>query len=672
MSKWIQMRIKIQSVFILALTSLMISCLSDRSSRHFGLLSDKTINLVQKAVFEVIIEKPIDDQILYDRELNWESVPYAIRTDEYNSIGTAFAISNTELISAFHVFGINPSLTYMIRDSNGNIFEVDQIKGGCNERDFIIFTVKSKRFDDYFQFENIKKMGNPVFSVGNALGEGIIMRNGFILGTVPEDDSGRWNLLKSSAEGSPGNSGGPLITPDGKAIALVTFRKDNILYSIPADVILNHNRSFLFFRTKTKYSHLLLPDGNSKVFEAQIPLPVALSEATSIILEAHREHYAISMMEHFNNAPEYLTSTNNAHLLNSSFSSIFPQFSFIDSNDGNWKLSRMTNQNYDLGEDGTLMHISRLNFDFYKIIKPRSVLLETVNTDPKFIMDLILRNIRTERTLWGWSWDDNSDKYRILSYGSPSSTGQYRDTLGRNWITDHWNIAYSGMVLSMYILPLPNGSVLITKEGVSAFIHELEMDLQKICVHTFVAYEATFAEWMDFMEIKEHIPDFFNNFSFVWNNIEQRFAFSCGLITINSDKQTFNWTNNSRLSLFPFWYRNNNNLEFGIRRVELNQGLRGDDYFIIIRNIKPDSILGSIAMERWNDLVFRNHPFNERPGISISDNTGTMAAVIDTQGFDTETIFSLYFSMRNPINEDNLVQRFNAIKNGLSFLEHNK
>jgi len=656
-------------IYLLILMGMMTACSSNQFNNSFGFFSAKTMNLVQSAVFEVIIEKPLNDPIIYEREINWENVPYAIRTDKYNSIGTAFAISRTELISAFHVFELNTSVDYFIRDTNGNIFEIDQIKGGCNEKDILIFSVKEKIFDNFFQFENNSRIGSPVFSVGNALGEGIIIRNGFILGTVPEEDSGRWNLLKSSADGSPGNSGGPLITKNGKVVALVTSRKDNILYSIPADVISNYNRSSLNYRIKTNYSHLILPDKINKVFEIQVALPANFTETISIILDAHRIHYKNSMIELFNNAPEYLTGPNNLHLLNSSFSSIFPQFSYVDPNDGNWKLSRMTGQNYDLEEDGRLMHSSRSGFNFYKIRKPRSVPLERINKDPMFIMDLILNNIRTERTLWGWSWDDDSDKYRILSYGTPSSVGQFNDILGRNWITANWNIAYNGNILIMYILPLPNGPVIISTIVSSIFRYEYEIDIQKLCNHTFTAYEATFAEWVEFIRFNDFIPSFLNDLSFEWKSNEQTFVFSCGSISISSDSQSFNWTDNSKLFLFPFWYRNNNNLEFGIRRLDLDKDLLGNDFFAIIRNVKPDVRLGSIAMERWDNLIAENHPFNGRPVISISDNTGSLGTVIHAPQSDRETIFSLYLTMKDPISEENVVQRFNAFRQGLLIRE---
>ncbi|GHT94629.1 hypothetical protein FACS1894141_1660 [Spirochaetia bacterium] len=238
-------------------------------------MSAELMKLVNAAVFEVVVGKPQTDSLVYDRELDWGMVPYAARIDTYESIGTAFAISATELITAFHVIDLGEESMvydqYFIRDSGGAVYEVDQINAGSNERDFLIFTVKDRTFTDYFEFEEHFETNDPVFSVGNAFGEGIVIRNGNILGTVPEDEAGRWNRIKSSAGVNPGNSGGPLVTQDGKVVALVTSRRgNNILYSVPASVILETDRSELRYWLRTNYSHYILANTANRVFETSV------------------------------------------------------------------------------------------------------------------------------------------------------------------------------------------------------------------------------------------------------------------------------------------------------------------------------------------------------------------------------------------------------------------
>ena len=659
------MKNKLSVLFLSAIfiTVLAVSCASSPGELSSGPLSGKTLELVKNAVFEVVLEKPTDDPTVYERELNWDTVPYAIRSDKYYSIGTAFAISNTELITAFHVINLGfESRTrsrYFIRDMEGNIFEVDQVSGGSNEIDYLIFTVKGKTFSEFFRFEDKYKVGDPVYSIGNALGEGIVIRNGLVLGTIPEEDSGRWNLLKSSADGNPGNSGGPLVTSSGRVVALVTALKDNILYSVPADVIQKDGRSALSYRMKFNFGHLILANNYKRTFEIQVPLPDSYAGVRRNIREAYVKDYDVSMSALFSEAPEYITGPNNVYLLNSSLSSIFPEISFVDPNDDNWKLSGLEKKRITLDDDGQLMYASVSGYNFYKIKKPSSVSLEKVSSDPRYIMDLLLQNLRTERTLWG------NDKYRILSFGDPSEKGEYRDTIGRIWLTFKWDIIFDDKVLIMYVLPLPNGPVVLSTMQPSAFQMDYEWDLRKICEHTFAAYDGTFNEWNDFIALKKYMPDFLKDTRFDWNSGSRELSITYGSVTLSADRQVFDWDNDSELFLAPSWYKLDNKAAFDTRKLILSRDVRGNDFIVLYRHIKPDTKLGATVMENWNDLVIEKYPFDGKPGISVKENTGSVGAIIKAQQLNPDTLYTLYLAMENPVNEDNLSRRFGALKHGV-------
>ena len=144
-------KIKIYAVALACLSIFTASCASFPLVRTEGAaLSPALRKLVSDAVFEVVLEKAGNDPVTYEKPLNWETVPYAIRSDKYYSIGTAFAVSNTELATAFHVINLgNDSKVYTkyyIRDAAGSVFEIDQVVAGSSERDFLIFTVKNRVF----------------------------------------------------------------------------------------------------------------------------------------------------------------------------------------------------------------------------------------------------------------------------------------------------------------------------------------------------------------------------------------------------------------------------------------------------------------------------------------------------------------------------------------------
>jgi hypothetical protein len=627
-------------------------------------LSSKTLRLVNDAVFEVIVKKAQDDPTVYEKEPDWELVPYAIRTDDYYSIGTAFAISKTELITAFHVINLGYTSMvydrYYIRDSRGRVYEVDQVIAGSNERDFLVFTARGLSVDNYFQFEREFKIGDPVLSIGNALGEGIVVRNGLILGTVPEEEAGRWNQLKSSADGNPGNSGGPLVTPGGKVVGVAVGLKDgNILYSVPAEVVLDLPRDKLLYRNKFSYGHLILADRMNKVFETQVSLPIDYLSANRRLVETYDKDYAAAMEDLFKEAPAYLEGPNNVYLLNAVISTNFPELDFVNRNDNNWYLSDLKVQSQQLPDDGLLVHASISGFDFYKIDKPKPVSLEQISTEPRYVMDLILQNVSTERTIWG------NQTYRILSYGDPSSVSEYRDAQGRLWIEACWLIGFEDQILLMYILPLPDGPVVFMTKQDSNELKVYQWDMRKTCDHIHAAYVAAFDEWDDFIALGKYIPGFLKDFTFSWQQETRQIAFSYPGLSFRAGPEVFDWNGSSKLFLGPAYYTQENNIEFGIRRIVLQRDLRGRESALLYKNIKPDPKLGTKAAESWDDLIQAKYPFDGNPGISAKDNTGSIGVILPVRQPAPDVRYSIYLSMENPQGEDNLRSRLEALRKGI-------
>jgi hypothetical protein len=656
---------KINFLALLAISIFLFSCTSTQTGDSGGTvsgLSPRTRQLVEDAVFEVIVKKAQNDPAVYEKELDWELVPYAIRTDDYYSIGTAFAISQTELITAFHVMNlVHSSMVYdryFVRDSQGRVYEVDQVIAGSNERDFLIFTAKGLSVNNYFQLERKFKIGDTVLSIGNALGEGIVVRNGLILGTVPEEESGRWNQLKSSADGNPGNSGGPLVTPDGRMVGLAVGLKDNnILYSVPVSVIFDFPRSQLNYRTKFSYGHLILANTLINVLETQVPLPGDYLAVNRQLAAAYDKNYEARMEELFVEAPAYLEGPNNAYLLNSAVSSDFPELDFVNPNDNNWYLSDLEVKSQQLPDNGLLIQASISGFDLFKIRKPKPVSLQ-ISADPRYVMDQILQNINTERVL-------GNQKYRILSYGDPGSVTEYRDAQGRLWVEAHWVIGFEDKVLLMYILPLPDGSVVLMSKQDSNHLKVYQWDMRKTCDHIHAAYVADFDQWNDFIAVKKYIPGFLKDFTFSWQQETRSIAFSYPGLSFQAGSDVFDWNSSSKLFLGPAYYTQENAIELGIQRIVVQRDLRGREYALFYKNIKPDARLGTKAAENWNDLIQEKYPFDGNPGISAKDNAGSVGIIIPARRPNPDIRYSLYLSMENPQGEDNLKSRIKALQNGI-------
>jgi serine protease Do len=650
----------------LALAGLLLaSCASSPSAGKTSVsLAPEVHALVQDAVFEVVVKKPAKDSLTYDKPLDWSSVPYAIRTDDYYSIGTAFAISKTELVTAFHVINLGEASAiydgYYIRDSKGNVFEVDTVTRASNERDFITFTVKGKTFDKFFDLQKDFTVGSPVYSVGNALGEGIIVRNGLVLGTIPEEESGRWKKLKSSADGNPGNSGGPLITPDGKVVGIVIELKDNILYSLPTAAMLDTPADNLHFRQKLSYGHSLLPSKTiTKYYETDVSLPGNYKAIQKTVTSRYQSVYEENMEALFKSAPVYLDGPNNGYFLNSVVDSAFPEVAFVDKDDNQWTLTDFNVDSFKLPDDGAIVRTSFDSFAFLKINLPKTVSLASVIAEPKGVMDLVLKGLSMERTLGG------AEKYRILSFGDPSSVGEYRDAVGRLWIEAKWTLEFEDQCLIAFILPAPDGPVVLLTFQPTSRVKIYEWDMKAICDKAQIAYKGKFPEWTSFLAMKKWVPPFLSDIKFQWSEADKRMSVSNAAFSITAGPELLDWTSASALFLAPAHYREGGKLQYGIRKVLVQRDVRGKDFVILYKNMTPDPILGDKAAEAWDDLVKAKAPFDGIPGIDTKEKVGSVGAILSQAVPSEEAIYSVYLTQEGANDQAALLAKLAALKAGI-------
>jgi hypothetical protein len=653
-------------IIILLMIVLFGSCQSTGTTGEREGFSSKLQNLVETAVFEVVIKKPEEKNIVYDKELDWSVIPYAIRSDNYYSIGTAFAVSSTEAVTAFHVVNLGEEsevfTEYFIRDKQGNVYELDSVHKASNEKDFLVFTVKNKTFSSWFEFNPDFKVNSQVYSIGNALGEGIVVRNGLLLGTVPEAEEGRWNQLKSSADGNPGNSGGPLVTSDGKVVGLVIALRDNILYSLPASEIMSAPSNTTHFRWKSTYGHLLLSNLVTKVFETDVALPAGYKELRSTIYSTYKAFYPSAMEALFEEAPSYLEGPNNRYLLSQTASMDYPEIAYIDKNDDQWKISDLRAQSYDLGDDGLLIQTEISGMIVAKMRRPKSMDPEKINTDPKTIMDTYLLGVSMDRTL------GNTGKYRVLSLGDPERVGEYRDSQGRTWIKTYWLLNFADTVMLAYILPMPNGPVMVMTRQNSSRRHVYEWDMEAVCDRVFAGYRGNMEEWDAFLSMDKWIPSSLESFSFDWNEDEKTVSLTLPQLSLKADDTVFDWTSQSSLSMVPGYYLKNNSLEYGFRSLIVERDIKGNDYFLIYQHVKPDERFGAKSMETWNEIVGAKYPFDGQSRLSEKDNTGSAGGLLMQPNVADDVRYSFYISMENPGGVEALSRRFKTLEDSVSII----
>ena len=199
---------------------------------------------VQAATFEVVIPKPVDDPLMYEKALPLDLLPYQFRNDKYLSIGTAFALDGNRYVTAAHVINLGVGSlmgTPALRDADGHVYAIDKITRFSLGQDFVAFSLATQPSKVTALDINTKPtLNSVVYAVGNALGTGVIVRDGLYTSDTPEDQDGRWKWMRFYAAASPGNSGGPLLDKDGKIIGIVLMKSpnENLNYALPTDEVL--------------------------------------------------------------------------------------------------------------------------------------------------------------------------------------------------------------------------------------------------------------------------------------------------------------------------------------------------------------------------------------------------------------------------------------------------
>jgi S1-C subfamily serine protease len=239
-------------------------------------LEPQLLNQIQAATFEVVAAKPLTDPLTYARPLPTELLPFQERNDQYYSVGSAFSIGNNRFVTAAHVLATGIGSLWgspALRDANGRVYPIDKIEKFSLARDFVVFTVSGNPNSGVLKINTQPLLHEAVYAVGNALGTGVVVRDGVYTSMTPEDLDGRWKWLRFSAAASPGNSGGPLLDKDGAILGVVLMKSpgENLNYALPIEELVNAPDRQATFDNRVSYQLAILSPDEFSRFQHYIP-----------------------------------------------------------------------------------------------------------------------------------------------------------------------------------------------------------------------------------------------------------------------------------------------------------------------------------------------------------------------------------------------------------------
>ncbi|MGB4269114.1 MAG: serine protease [Spirochaetota bacterium] len=652
-----------KKILILLLAGL-VACATGTNTTQTKTLSKDLKTLVNESCFEVVVNKPEKDTLTYEKELPWHLIPYNIRVDKYYSIGTAFAVSPTELLTAFHVLDLKTdSLIYKdfyIRDAQGNVYEIDKILAFDSHRDFIRFTVKNKTFTKYLKLKESYTIGDNVFAVGNAYGEGIVIRQGELIGTYPEPEDGNFNLLKSSSDVNFGNSGGPLIDERAHVIGIVIQRKDNIAYSLPvAEVLKTGNRGI--FHVRMNFGFTLLPEKTIvKDFDDELSLPKGYKEIKKAFNERFKKFYIATMDELLKGQGRGMFPEGEESLipLFDFTDSYFLQVNYLSKDNNKWTISNVEYKETKIHGNGVIrMANPDKRLLFIDISRPDDVTLQDMLADPKVGMKLVLEGQSITR-------DFGDIKTRILSLGNPIAIEYHTDKYGRKWRLCTWVLEYSDEAIISCATPTPEGMSAVVVICETSEIEFWKYDALKLLDFMHLSYYGSLKDWGQFLTNNKLLPKALSTVKFDYS-AQKGIQLGTGSFSINTGNDVIAINDDVRMGINFGYVKQASGTEWTIRRVMLSE-YQKDNYMVLVNWFAPDTRLPKDYLNYWNSIVNAEHPYTMKP--FTSDNSTKIAAVVKKIQEKPEKVtklYTLFLGKAGKVEEDKMIQDFKKLMNGI-------
>jgi len=564
------------------------------------------------ATFEVVVPKAKADPLSYEKPLPLELIPYVQRTDQYWSIGTAFAIAPNTFVTAGHVLLAatggqigGPAL----RDADGHVYAIAQVLKFSAHEDFVVFSASGVPAGPVLPTSTEPKMDDVVFAVGNALGEGVVIRDGLLTSQTPEDQDGRWKWLRFSAAASPGNSGGPLLDAAGEVIGVVTAKSpnENLNYALPIARVLDGSSKAAQFNVR--YSARLPNARQTQVatLDTQFELPKSFADFSKAYRElmlatTRRDQAALAKAL----ANQLFPHGDSAKLLATVYDSPLPGFVQQDSTDAWDVVAASDSSTQDLPGKGLVQTGTSLNVHVFRLRRPNGASDAAFYDDPSASMDLLLKGLKLTRQV-------GDQAIRITSLGPVQRQELYVDSYDRRWQVRYWPLGYMESYLVCYALPVPEGYIGLLQTVPSAQLEIVNEYMKLLAGDVYFDYAGSLPQWKSFLARHDLRPSLFDRIKLDVDS-QHNLHYQSPRLALELPRDLLDTSDRSELVLNMAYMMDGDRLAWDVGGVGLYKDEDRKTYVGIRRHVKPDAEGAKELLETWNDMATHAPGFNRVAG----------------------------------------------------------
>lgn len=622
---------------------------------------------IRTATFEVVAAKPENDPLSYEKPLPLDLLPYQERTDKYYSIGTAFSIGDSRYVTAAHVLAIGVNSLWgppALRDNGGRVYPIDKVLKFSLDKDFVVFSLAGQPGGGALGLDTGPKPGQVVYSVGNAYGTGVVVRDGLYTSDTPEQQDGRWKWMRFSAAASPGNSGGPLVDQDGKVVGVVLAKSpnENLNYALPIAMVLDAPDTAEIDQ-RVGYQFDVFDSTISNTFKASFALPLPLEDFYAAFEQRMNDYVDGQLKALLAKEPQRLfpNGEGSSELLHSIASmGDFPKVVARASN-GTWGLAGDEREDVRLPANG---YVTPGNFGkngLFHLRKPDDVPAERLYRDPSVPMDLMLKTGFIKR-------DIGSDSVAVTSLGKPSLDTTHVDAWGRRWQVWEWPLPYANSVLIVLALPVPDGYVGVMRSSAAMQEHDQLINTIALADFMYVNFDGTLAQWKDYLRqpglqpeaLKDVAIDFEFGKRFRYASRRMGFDFTPELQAIQPD---------SVLTLGFAFFADQGKPVWDVAEVWLSAKANDNNYLMVVRQQAPSPDLSDEYRNDWDRILHRRHPNNEvaRDGNDTTKITAVVGAPAEAA---PKVLYTAQYAAEGKQPQDAMKAKLDLLLKDLHTAEH--
>ena len=630
---------------------------------------------VRASTFEVVVKKVATEKLTYEKPLPLELVPYVVRSDAYWSIGTAFAVGPNTYVTAGHVLEAAIGSQFgapSVRDAKGHVYSVDKVLAFSVHEDFALFSVAGAPAAAPLPTSAERALDSVVFAVGNALGEGVVIRDGLLTSETPEPQDGRWKWLRFSAAASPGNSGGPLLDAAGRVIGIVLAKSpnENLNYALPIDramAALGHPGS-IDIRYSTKLP--IMRDAEVATARGEFPLPVSFADFSRDFL-AFKLRAARADQEQLlkHNAAKLFPAGKSQKLLATVYDSLTPSF-VQEQQDDSWDATSADDErSLDLPQGGLVATGSDLGVSVFRLRRPAGAADDAFYGDGRAAMDLLLKGLKLTRTV-------GTQQIRITSLGAPERDTPYTDRFARRWQIRAWPLGFADAYAVCFMLPVPEGYAGFEAQLASTELGVTIEALKVLADYFYVSYSGTLPQWAAFLKRRELRPAAFDAIR-VESVAGKGVLFSSPRLSLQVPERVIAPGADSTLVLEMSYFLSGEKLVWDVGAVRLWQEEAKKTYVLAERHVKPAADGDPHLRETWTQISARGPGYNGVAGHDAEFKSYWITDVMSppaapTPGGDpaASVLYVIGYGTESSHYPRDLEQSLALIRSGTRVLEH--